>query len=278
MEFRFSRKNVQWPTVLPIVVPMAMILLGESFLFVGNFEACIALHLINILICVMVPILTKENPIIWQCFSLVSMLRVLNLGMPRFDTLTLYWMPMIYAPVILVAFFLVRDEGMRLTDYVSRIKSFFNTSRETIGWKLYYLPLGLVAALLLANVEFAVLSMSITDLRMVPDLSLENLVLLFVVMVLFVGLGEELVFRYILQARVQGIVGAVGAIGISSVMFAVMHSGYHSFPYLLYVFAVALLLGFSFQRTKSLALVTLIHGALNFFLFSFLPFGFLRFF
>jgi membrane protease YdiL (CAAX protease family) len=278
MEFHFSRLNVHIPMVLPIVMPMAMILLGEGFLFVGNFDACIILHLLNILVCVMVPLLMRENPIIWQCFSLVSMLRVLNLGMPKFTTMTLEWIPLIYAPVIVVAFLLIRDESLGFKDYVVKMRSFVCLSKERSGWKLYHLPLGLAFALLLANIEFNVLSMTIPDLRMISDMSLENLAFLFVVMVFFVGLGEELVFRYLLQTRVQGTLGVLGAIAVSSIMFAVMHSGYQSLPYLIYVFVVALFLGVSFYRTKSLAYVTLIHGALNFFLFSFLPFGYLRLF
>lgn len=276
MEFRFSRQNVHLYMLLPIALPMAMIMLGEGFLFVGNLDACIILHLLNILVCVMVPLLLRENPIIWQCFSLVSMLRVLNLGTPKFTTMTLEWIPMIYAPVIIVAFLLIRDESLGIKDYVMRLRSSLSLSRERPGWKLYYLPLGLAFALLLANVEFSVLSMTIADLRMVPDMSLESLALLFVVMVFFVGLGEELVFRYLLQTRVQGTLGVLGAIAVSSIMFAVMHSGYQSVPYLIYVFVVALFLGVSYYKTKSLAYVTLIHGALNFFLFSFLPFGYLR--
>lgn len=278
MEFRFSRQNVHLYMLLPIALPMAMIMLGEGFLFVGNLDACIILHLLNILVCVMVPLLMRENPIIWQSFSLVSMLRVLNLGTPKFTTMTLEWIPMIYAPVIIVAFLLIRDESLGIKDYIVRLRSFLSLSRERPGWKLYYLPLGLAFALLLANVEFSVLSMTIADLRMVPDMSLESLALLFVVMVFFVGLGEELVFRYILQTRVQGTLGVLGAIAVSSIMFAVMHSGYQSVPYLIYVFVVALFLGVSYYKTKSLAYVTLIHGALNFFLFSFLPFGYIRLF
>lgn len=278
MEFRLARFNAHWSTVVPVVVPMAMVLMGEAFLFVGDYEACVIVHLLNVLMCVLVPILLRESPLIWQAFMLVSMLRVLNLGMPRFVTLTLYWIPFIYAPIIAVAFLLVRDESLGLRDYVSKLKGFLSNSREVPGWKLYHLPLGLAFALFLANIEYVVLSMKIDDLRMVPDLSLESLVLLLVVMVFFVGLGEELVFRYILQARVQGTVGVAVAIVISSIMFAVMHSGYQSLPYLVYVFGVALFLGVSFYKTRSLAYVTMIHGALNFFLFSFLPFGYLRIF
>lgn len=261
-----------------MVVPMAMILIGEAFLFFGNYDACIIIHLLNILLCVMMPIVMKESPIIWQSFSLISMLRVLNLGTPKFTTMTLYWIPLIYLPVIIVAYLLIRDESLGVRDYVNKLRTFFTLSNEVPGWKLYYLPLGLAVALFLANIEFNVLSMTIKDLRMIPDLSLENLALLFVVMVFFVGLGEELIFRYILQTRLYGSIGIMGAIAVSSLMFATMHSGYQSPIYLVYVFSVAVLFGTLFYRTKSLALVTLLHGALNFFLFSFLPFGYLRIF
>ena len=263
---------------MPVVVPMAMILMGEAFLFVGNYDACIIVHLLNILLCVMLPIVMKENPIIWQSFSLVSMLRVLNLGTPKFTIMTLEWIPIIYAPVIIVAFLLIRDESLGWKDYLEKAKTFFSMSKETPGWKAYYLPAGLALALFLANIEYNVLSMTIPDLRMIPDMSLESFVLLFVVMVFFVGLGEELIFRYILQTRLYGAIGTMGAIAVSSLMFATMHSGYQSPIYLVYVFSVAVLFGTLFHRTKSLALVTLLHGALNFFLFSFLPYGYLKIF
>ncbi len=267
--------NAHLPMVLPVAVPMALILIGEMLLFANNLEACVIVHLLNILVCVMAPILLKENPILWQSFSLVSILRVLNLGMPKFATMTLYWIPLVYAPVIFVAFLLIRDESNGIMDYLRGLKKFFAFSPKASGWKAYYLPIGLAIAILLANIEFKILSLTIADLRMIPDLGFWNMGLLFMVMVFFVGLGEELVFRYILQARLEGAIGAIGAILISSVAFAAMHSGYQSIPYVLYVFFVALILGSLFHRTKSLAFVALIHGTLNLFLFSLLPFGYL---
>jgi len=225
---------------------------------------------------VMAPIAFRSNPIIWQSFSLVSMLRVLNLGMPKFATMTIYWLPLVYAPVIFVGFWLVRDETVSWKDsLVKGVKKFFNLRPALSGWKLWYLPAGLLASLLLANIEFKVLSRTIPDLRMIPDLGVENLILLFLVMVLFIGLGEELVFRYILQSRLEGVLGPLMAILFASVAFAFMHSGYQSTVYIAYVFLVAMFLGSVFYRTKSLALVSLIHGTLNFFLFSFLPHGYL---
>ncbi|MDW5562364.1 MAG: type II CAAX endopeptidase family protein [Methanomassiliicoccus sp.] len=275
MEYRFSQKNPALLMYISVAVPMSMVLIGEAFLFTGDMNTSIIVHLLNILMCVMMPFVLRTNPIIWQSFSLVSMLRVVNLGMPRFATLTIYWLPLVYAPVIFVAVMLVRDESLGWKDYLLKAKKLFEIRSRLSGWKAWYLPAGIVLSLILANIEFKVLSLSIADMRMVPDLGVNNLVALFISMVFFVGLGEELVFRYILQTRLEGVLGVPGAIICASVAFAAMHSGYESVVYLVYVFMVAFLLGSLYYKTRSLALVTLIHGTLNFFLFSFLPFGYL---
>lgn len=275
MAVGFSRYEINVPTAFPIVLPMILIVVGEALLFLGDLEGSIAVHLVNILVCVMVPILLRGNQVIWQAFMLVSMLRVLNLGMPRFTELTLYWMPFIYAPIILISIMLVRDTTLDFRDYLQKLKKFLHLVPRMSGWKIYYLPIGILIALILANIEYYVLSLSISDLRLVPDLNLWNLVFLFSIMVFFVGLGEELVFRYILQTRLDASVGVVGALLITSLVFSLMHSGYGSFAYMTYVFCVSLVLGTLYHRTKSLWFVTLIHGTLNFFLFSLLPFGYL---
>jgi len=279
-EYRLPQVNPSLVTYLSVALPLSVILAGEYLLFVGDLESSITVHLLNIMLCILMPLLFRANPIIWQSFSLVSMLRVLNLGMPQFATLTIYWMPLVYGPVIIVGFFLVRDASLGLKDYLKRAKAFFEMRTRPPGWKLWYLPAGVLLSLLLANIEFKVLSLSpkVNDLRMIPDLGVWNLVALFVVMVLFVGLGEELVFRYILQARLEGVLGPLWAIMFSSITFAAMHSGYQSTVYIAYVFLVAFLLGSLYNRTRSLALVALVHGTLNFFLFSFLPFGHLLLF
>lgn len=275
MEFRVARLNPTVLAYLSIAVPLAMVLLGEGSLFVENKETAITVHLLNVLLCVMAPFLLKTDPAIWQAFSLVSMLRVLNLGMPTFDTLTIYWLPLIYGPVILVAFLMLRDETFDWKDYLLKAKKFLDVRPKLDGWKVWYLPAAILLALVLANIEFKVLSMSIDDLRMIPSLDIEYLIALFVVMVFFIGLGEELIFRYVLQTRLEGVLGVMGAIMIASVAFAAMHSGYESGPYIAYVFLVSFLLGSLYYKTKSLAFVTLLHGLLNFLLFSFLPFGYL---
>ena len=273
MDTQYRQANTHLPTILSIIIPFGFISVGEALLFAGNLEGSAILHALNILLSVLIPILLKYNPLIWQAFSLVSLIRVLNLAMPTFHDLTILWMPLIYGPVLLVGFLMTRDESKGALDYIHDLKRFFRISPSMTGWKLYYLPLALAGSLIIANVEFLVLSETISDLRLIPELSPEYLAILFVIMVFFVGLGEEVVFRYILQTRLKASVGFGAALIISSITFALMHSGYVSPIYMVYVFGISLVLGFLFDRTKSLGLVSLIHGTLNFFLFSFLPFG-----
>lgn len=273
MDVRFKREGIQLPAALSIIIPFGMIAIGEALLFNGNLEGSAAAHALNILLSILIPILLKQNPLIWQAFSLVSLMRVLNLAMPTFHELTLLWMPLIYGPILLVGFLMVRDETKRPLEYVYDLARFFRISPSATGWKLYYLPFGLIIAVVAANIEFVVLSQTIPDLRLVPELSPEYLALIMMVMVFFVGLGEEVVFRYILQVRMQAMVGIGASLIITSLTFAFMHSGYTSLIYMAYVFGISMVLGLLYDRTKSLALVALIHGMLNFFLFSFLPFG-----
>ena len=273
MDVRFKRESIQLPAALSIIIPFGMIAIGEALLFNGNLEGSAAAHALNILLSILIPILLKQNPLIWQAFSLVSLMRVLNLAMPTFHELTLLWMPLIYGPILLVGFLMVRDETKRPLEYVYDLARFFRISPSATGWKLYYLPFALIVAVVAANIEFIVLSQTITDLRLIPELSPEYLALLMMVMVFFVGLGEEVVFRYILQTRLQAMVGIGASLIITSLTFAFMHSGYTSLVYVAYVFGISMMLGLLYNKTKSLALVALIHGTLKFLLFSFLPFG-----
>lgn len=275
MDVSFKQCDSQLSQALSIALPFSFILLGEALLFAGDLGNCAIVHLLNILICILVPILLRLDSLIWQSFSLLSILRVLNLAMPAFNELTVLWMPLIYAPIILAGFLLIRDETRGPIDYIRDLAHFFDYSRSAKGWKIYYLPLALVLALFVANIEFKVLSLTMSDLRMIPELSWSYLGLLFIVMVFLVGLGEELVFRYILQTRLQASVGIIPALLITSAAFSLMHSGYTSLIYMVYVFGLSLMFGLLFYKTNSLAFVSLLHGTLNFFLFSILPFGYL---
>lgn len=254
------------------LLPISLIILAEILFFNHITEACLALHALNIFLCILLPLFIKDDYELFPIFVLISMLRVLNIGMPFFFKFTIYWLPLIYAPVIAAGYIIWRESAKDERRFsLKKLAAFVNG--EGLGhqttWKWSYIPLAIGIGLVLSIVEYAILGPG----SLIPDASLLNLIVLMLVMVCAIGFGEELVFRALLQTKAEPWLGIYGAMLLSAFLFSVMHSGYSSIPYLIFVFAVGLILAFIYLRTRSLALVSLIHGFLNFFLFSFLPLG-----
>nr|WP_255679874.1 CPBP family intramembrane glutamic endopeptidase [Methanosarcina sp. DH2] len=98
-----------------------------------------------------------------------------------------------------------------------------------------------------------------------------NLLKLTIVMVFFVGLVEELIFRSVLQTRLENALGVWEAIIITSFLFGLMHSGYGTFQEILYTGFVGFIMGLAFYKTRSLPFIAVLHGFVNVFLFGILP-------
>ncbi|MBN1109965.1 MAG: CPBP family intramembrane metalloprotease [Methanomassiliicoccales archaeon] len=256
-----------------LLLPVALIVLAEAMLFDSQTEGSLGLHALNILLCILLPIWVEGRTLLYQSLALVSLLRVLNIGMPVFFTWTLYWLPFIYGPIILAGYIVWRQtvvEADRL--HWRNLLGFINGQglREKVRWSWEYVLYAILFGFLVANLEYLVLG----NEALVTAVALPDLLLLLLVMVAFVGFGEELVFRALLQGAVRPIHGTTAAILLSSLLFAVMHSGYQDLGYMVFVFFIGLSLAWSYERTGSLALVALMHGLLNFFLFSFVPLGY----
>ncbi len=256
-----------------LLLPTALIMLAEGLFFNGRTEACLELHALNIFLCILLPIWAERRMLLYQSFSLISLLRVLNIGMPVFFTETLLWMPFVYTPVIIAGYIVWRqtvvDAGR---PHWRNLVRFLNGHglREKVQWKWEYVPFAIIFGYLAANLEYFVLGND----ALVRDLGPLDLGKLMLVMVVFVGFGEELVFRGLLQSSIASNFGRGVAVLCSTLLFAAMHSGYHNVPYLGFVFGIGLVLALAYERTGSLGLAALMHGLLNFFLFSFIPFGY----
>ena len=236
-----------------------------------------AVHGLNVLACIFLPLALGMDMTLFQAFSLISLIRLVGLGMPVFFSLTLYDFVPVYAAAIIGAF-VVLGAGRAIKEQAKAVMDvLINTIRKMRGnlalWTVF-LVVGILLGYLFSNIEYVI----IRPQALVPEIDLSYLLILGFIMLFFVGFGEELMFRAILQRRMQTRVGIWGGIVLTSFLFAAMHSVYFSFVYLIYVFIVGMILGVAYYRTKSLGFVALIHGSINFFLFSFLPYGFLRFF
>ncbi|MDW5548913.1 type II CAAX endopeptidase family protein [Methanosarcina sp.] len=238
--------------------PVATITLIELLIFGGRLkEASIAYTLLLLSLSYSIAVMKKpEIRKIYQAILLLTIFRLVNFSMPIFFEKNLYSFIFIYVPMAIPIILATVHQKVR-----------YERKRDTLKRMWIYLPLSVLAGLILGQVEYILIGAR----ELISDLSSTNLLILIIVMVFIVGLIEELIFRSILQTSLEKFLGSAWGIFLSSLLFGIMHSTYGT-PYeIVYTFFLGGFLGYLFYRTRSIPLVVMIHGSINVFLFGIIP-------
>ncbi|ABE52887.1 CPBP family intramembrane glutamic endopeptidase [Methanococcoides burtonii] len=243
---------------LTIIIPSLTIILAELSLFFGYTKLSTWVHIILLVVLTLSTIVINDadTQYLFRAFILLSLLRILNLSMPVFFDLTLYSYVFIYAPLLIPIYVLVKDQGLDMKS-LGMVRSI----------RYYELPLALLVGLIIALGEFMIIKPG----YLIPDLSFFNLLKISIVMIIFVGFFEEIIFRSILQTKLESMIGKYQGLFLASILFGVMHSGYGTLYEMLFTAFAGLVLGYMYQRSRSLFLVSITHGFVNVFLFGVLP-------
>ena len=247
---------------LYIAIPILCIGIAELLIFTGRLEAAVWVHIGTLLALSLSNVFVKDPRVhkIHIPLMLLPVLRLVNLSMPVFFDTTLYTFIFVYSPLAIpVAAIIIHQRDS--------LKEIGITTKNILTYMILAIPL----SFLLGLGEY----MTIRPGYLIPDLTFVNLLKLTIVMVFFVGLVEELIFRSILQARLEQALGMQEALVITSVLFGLMHSGYGTFNEILYTGFVGFIMGVLFYKTKSLPFIAVLHGFVNVFLFGILPLRFL---
>lgn len=244
--------------IIYVGTPVATITLIELLIFGGRLkEASIAYTLLLLSLSYSIAVMKKpEIRKIYQAFLLLTIFRLVNFSMPIFFEKNLYSFIFVYVPMTI---------PITLVAVHQKVK--YERKRDTLKRIWIYLPLSILAGLILGQIEYILIGAR----ELISDLSSINLLILIIVMVFIVGLIEELIFRSILQTSLEKFLGSAWGIFLSSLLFGIMHSTYGT-PYeIVYTFFLGGFLGYLFYRTRSLPLVVMIHGSVNVFLFGIIP-------
>jgi len=176
--------------------------------------------------------------------------------MPVFFDLTLYTYPMVYAPMFIPIYFLVKDRFLGGAEAGLTFKGF-----------LFYLPLAISVGFALGWGEYNVIHPQL----LTPGANIKDVLILILTMIFFVGIVEEFIFRSALQTVLEERLGSITGLLLASVIFGFMHSGYQMPLELLYVSFAGVVFGLLFWLTKSLPVISLAHGVTNISLFLVVP-------
>ena len=147
-----------------------------------------------------------------------------------------------------------------------------NISLRDIGFRreklLPHLLIGILAGIPLGFSEYFL----ITPTAAFPAFEIKYLLRDLIYMVCFVGLGEELLFRGLVQRDMVNLFGSRWGLFGASLMFGVMHLVWRSVPEFFFTFGAGLLFGFLYARTRSLTAPIIAHGIGNTVLVAVMPY------
>lgn len=189
------------------------------------------------------------------CLALAPTIRLLSLSLPLPSFPFIYWYLVVGLPLFLAAIVAAR---------ISRM------SKDMLGLNFRHLPIQLLVAITgfgLGYPEYLILHPD----PLAPSLSWQLILVPALILMLFTGFLEELIFRGMMQYSGLRSLGRFGLWYVIAV-FTVLHLGYRSALDMLFVFGVAVYFAWVTQRTGSILGVTLAHGLINVGLFLIFPF------
>lgn len=253
-----SEKTGYLQKIFSAGAPVIAIAFAELLIFTGRIKEAAATYTLLLIILSLSIIASKklETRKVYQALILLPVLRLVNLSMPIFFEANIYSFVFMYLPMTIPI------------TIVSVYQEIPKEGKMDLLRKMgLYLPFSLLAGLIFAEAEYLI----VQTRPLIPDLSFFNLLQLTIIMIFIVGLIEELIFREIIQTRLEEFLGPAGGVLLASLLFGVMHSSYGTFYEIVYTFLAGGILGYFFYRTKSLPLVVMIHGFINIFLFGIIP-------
>jgi len=239
---------------IDLIVPVTLIVLSEFMIFQDQMEAAMFIDALNLILLILSAIFTEQR--IYVALMLLPLFRLLNVAVPVFFALTLYSYILVYLPMFLPIYFIMKNGIFSPYEVGITAKGFW-----------FYLPLALALGLAVGWGEYQILKPDV----LIPSLNVVNILILSLVMILFVGVVEEFIFRSSLQTAMEERLGAAAGLLFTSLIFGLMHSGYHITGEILYVSFVGILFGLLFWVTRSLPIIAMAHGFTNISLFMLVP-------
>jgi len=251
--------NISWFPLTWRIALIYLMVITLSEAFTTLIEPRVGLGLHGLVLLALILHAALVNQYITRSFllalSLVPSIRLLNLAMPLQLFPQIYWYVIVGIPLFITTF------------YVARIGKINRKMIGLTGQKLPFQVLIGLTGIGLGYLEYKILHPQ----PLIAELRLELVWLPALILMIFTGLLEEIIFRGLLQYNSERILGRYGLL-YSSMVFTVLHLGYQSWLDLAFVFVVAIFFAWVVQRSGSILGVTLAHGLINITLFLVFPF------
>jgi hypothetical protein len=203
----------------------------------------------------------RLNPRIVSCaesLALIPLYILFTSSLPWFFVHQEYLLPAVYSCILGLVLWHIYQNNLSLGELFGLRK----------GTLLKYALVGVAMGAVLGSGEYFILRPA----PAFPSFEVRYLLRDMVYMLFFVGLGEELLFRGLIQVDLGRAFGWKWGLLGASAIFAVMHLTWRSAPEVGFVFLAGLVLGLLYLKTRSLVAPIVAHGVNNVVLVSVLPY------
>lgn len=240
-------------------IPILSLIAGELLIFNGNIFPGLGIHIINLMLIILLIIFGNLNldiKNVLQGLTLVILLRVVNLSMPQFFTTTLLQYPLVYGVMFIPIYNTVKNQQISSKELGINFNKFY-----------IYLPIAILIGIVMAIIEYGILGST----ALIDNIRFSNIALITIIMTVFIGTVEGIIFGPILQTRLKNVFGLRYGILLTGVIFGIMHSTYGIVNEILFATIFGIVLGYIFQKTRNLPFTVSILGVTNIMLFGILP-------
>ena len=194
--------------------------------------------------------------------ALVPLVRIISLSMGLGNIPQIWWYPIIYAPLLAAAVVVMRISGYGAAE----VGLSFKRIPVQLAVGLTGLVFGVVEYFILVKLPPEPLIGSL-----IAELTWQGVWWRALIFLACTGFVEEFIFRGVLQRSAVVVWGWWGVVYVS-LLFAILHIGFHSWIDVIFVFSIALFFAWVVKKTGSLLGVALSHGITNIVLYLIAPF------
>jgi len=241
--------------IIPLIYLMALTA-AESLTVLILPQVGLILHGLLLIALIVHASLATRGPqqrLLWA-LTLAPLIRLLSLSLPLARIEIVYWYLIIGVPLLASTYVAARSSGYTAAKV--------GLNARALPWQFLISLTGIG----LGYTEYVILRPE----PLATSLTLDQIWFPALVLFIFTGFLEEIIFRGVMQRAATESLGRLGVLYVS-IVFAVLHLGYQSVLDVVFVFLVAMFFGFVVTRTRSILGVTIAHGLTNIGLFIFFP-------
>ncbi|MGZ4929178.1 MAG: CPBP family intramembrane glutamic endopeptidase [Halobacteriota archaeon] len=267
--------NLAWYELLVLL----LILVGEGLLFAGYSVLNIGVQTITIIAVAVIVVGRHGDRVqLVEALALISVFYAVSFLLGRVSIIysivivLVIFLPLIFVIPTLPLYFWVMSYGVLFVPIIAIVahRKLNNYDLGLMGGLrlTYLIPVGVLIGAGIGFIEYAILMPQALILNMSPS----QIIGVSIVMIFFVAIVEELLFRVLLQPQFIERGGVVAGILITSVLFGFWHAYYANVYELLFTTGAGVIFGVAFYKTKNLPFVVTMHAVDDILLFGVLPF------